>query len=475
MALLLTIIAASSILKAAPSIRRHEFGNDAYYHILVARRLRTDHRLPENDFGMVPEGRRGYPPLFHYLIAPFAGRFEKAAKLALSPSFDIATIVIVFLFAESAGVSEPIWPAAVFAFSPICVLQATTLNPRPLSCLLLAVSMLSLFWYWSAGEAIALVLALVFESLMFITHKMGVQALVVAHFSVSAVILLSDLWTGIVVAGVLPAAFLLAVGLTGGGYLRRTLRDHIGFIKVHMRHGDYRTGKKGLPSPIELVKSDPVSYFSPVAGFYLIVQGNTSIELEFLLAWTLGVVLLTQLWPFGDSWRHLAFASVPSSIISVMFVFEISGESQTSSLLLSAFVAAVMVATLIQLRRAVKSDVAQDIVEALKALPPDWKDRLRASTIYSNAVHNAVPLETGARVIGGNPNAPGVEFSLKLHEANRHSLAEVARLAQTTIGTEPEYLLVFKKLSCPDSTGYDAVFESEELRILVADKENRGL
>lgn len=467
--LLAMVITWAFVLRAMPSIRKQEFGNDAYYHLLVARSIRTHRRFPENDTGMVPEGPRGYPPIFHLLLVPFAGRFEKLAKRAVSPSIDAVTIALVFLFSESIGISEPIWPTLIFALSPICVLQSTSLNPRPLSCLILAISMFSIFWYWSTEAALALVVALVFESLMFLTHKMGVQALVAAHIAVSMVVALDDLMTGVLVAAVLPCALLVAVGLTRGAYLRTTLKDHIGFIRVHIKHGDYRTGRKGLPSPVELLKSDPLSYAAPMAGLYLLIEGDSSMELEFLFAWALGVVLLSQLWMLGDSWRHLAFANVPSSIISVMFVYHLVGSDWTGGLLLLLLTVVLAAATLIQLRRALRSDIAQTIVNGIRELPPEWKERLRGSFIYSNAVHNAVPLETGARVLGGNPNAIGVEFSLELHRANKRSLAEVTKLANGTIGSEPEYYVVFKRLPCPDTAGYTTAFESDEIRILVRD------
>jgi hypothetical protein len=465
--LLAMVIIASFVLRALPSIRKQEFGNDAYYHLLVARSIRAHRRFPEKDTGMAPDGPRGYPPFFHLLLIPFAGRFEKLAKRAVSPSIDAITIAIVFLFSDSIGISEPIWPTLIFAFSPICVLQSTSLNPRPLSCLILAVSMLSIFWYWSTEAVLALVVALVFESLMFLTHKMGVQALVAAHIAASVVIALDDLPTGLLAAAVLPGAFLVAIGLTRGAYLRTTLKDHIGFIRVHIRHGDYRTGRKGLPSPMELLKSDPISYAAPVAGLYLLVDGGSSMELEFLVAWALGVVILTQFWMLGDSWRHLAFGNIPSSIISVMFVYHLVGSDWAGRLLLLLLTVALVAATVIQLKRALRSDTAQTIVNGIRGLPQEWKERLRGSFIYSNAVHNAVPLETGATLLGGNPNAIGVEFSLELHRANKRSLAAVAELAGKTIGSEPEYYVVFERMPYPDTSGYTMAYESDEIRILV--------
>jgi hypothetical protein len=266
----------------------------------------------------------------------------------------------------------------------------------------------------------------------------------------------------------LPAAFVLAVALTKGRYVTRVLKDHVGFIGVHTRHGDYVTGKKGLPSPIRSLKSDPLSFAGAlIAIWWIVFYTDLTEATAFLCTWALGVLAIASIWSWGDAWRHMAFGTAPSAVLVVLFAEASGPDWAATHLLVPLVIVALAAVTCLQLRRTMKGDRASRLVEAMEALPGDWKERLKGAVVYSNVVHYSLPYILDVRCLGTNPNAAGIEVSFKMRKAGHVSLERMAELTKELVGTEPQYFLLFSGPPHPDETGYDTAYDGPGLRILV--------
>ncbi len=466
--LLAAVMALAFALRAIPCLKKGHYGNDSYYHMLVARKIRKEHRLPEKDDYMVPEGTYGYPPFLHLILAPFAWRHEKFALRYLAPLIDTLSILVVYALADQIGLDDPIVPALIVAVSPMAVLQGASLNPRPIGNLALSFALLAGFLFWKEPDVLLLPFIVVAETVVMLSHKMSLQTLLVVIPAISIAASWFDQTTGLLILLTLPAAFALAVVVTRGRYVTRVLRDHLGFIMVHTRHGDYATGKKGLPSPIRNLKSDPLSFAGAVIAIWWIVfYVDLTDVTAFLCAWSLGVFAIASFWPWGDAWRHMAFGTIPSALLVMLFAEASGPEWAATHLLVPMVIVGLSAATYLQLRRTVKGDQAARLMEAMKALPGDWQAKLKDAVVYSNAVHYSLPYELDVRCLGTNPNAKGIEVSFRMRKAGHVSLRRMAELTKELAGTEPQYFLLFEGTPRPDEAGHKVVYDGPGLRILV--------
>ncbi len=466
--LLVAVMALAFVLRAIPCLKKGHYGNDSYYHMLVARTISKEHRLPEKDDYMVPEGTYGYPPLLHVLLAPFAWRHERFALRYLAPLIDTLSILVVYALADQVGLDDPIVPALIVAVSPMAVLQGASLNPRPIGNLALSFALLAGFLYWKEPDVLNLPFIVVAETVVMLSHKMSLQTLLVVHPAISIAAMWFDPTTGLYILLTLPVAFALAVIVTRGRYVTRVLKDHIGFIRVHTRHGDYATGRKGLPSPIRNLKSDPLSFAGAIIAIWWIVfYVDLTNVTAFLCAWSLGVFAIASFWPWGDAWRHMAFGTMPSALLVMLFAEASGPDWAATHLLVPVVIVGLSAATYLQLRRTIKGDQAARLMEAMKALPGDWQAKLKDAVVYSNAVHYSLPYELGVRCLGTNPNAKGIEVSFRMRKAGHVSLRRMAELTKELVGTEPQYFLLFEGPPHPDETGYEVAYDGPGLRIMV--------
>jgi hypothetical protein len=140
------VCALAFALRAYPSTKRRWFGNDSFSNLLVGRQYKKDKRFPKTYPSMFPANEHTYPPLFQALMRPFAFSSERAAIRFLSPTIDVLTVVLIFFTAKENYLHWPLVPALFYALSYANVLEATTLNVRPLANLFLALALVSIWW-----------------------------------------------------------------------------------------------------------------------------------------------------------------------------------------------------------------------------------------------------------------------------------------------------------------------------------------
>ena len=463
---LLSVLVIASLLRLIPSRLNGYFGSDAFYHLMVARKERELGHLPEKDPGLVPEMTRVYPPLLHTILYPFKGIGERVALLGLSPIIDVIAMLVLYFIGDELGVKEPLWPVALYAVSPLNVVDAASLNARPIANLALTLVFMFSYLYWQNGDLLYLIVIALSGAGVMLSNKMAVQVFAPCAVAVSIVAMLDSPHRGIF----LLASFLLAVGVativTLGGYLRKTLPDHIRFMRVHMAHGDYGEAKRALPSPLRLAKANPISVFAPFLGLYWLYEVGSDDLMLFLVVWALPVLLLAQFWIWGDSWRYLQFGTIPSVLIVGYALARTELLGHLGGAVLAFILAALLVATIIQLSRAVKTDPAARLIAAVRKLPPEWRTKLDGALVYSNMSHYSVPYELGAKMFSGNPSSEGMELYFKAIGKGTDSLKSIAELAKETLGRPLDYYILFKGFKESRRDGFKVLLESESIAIL---------
>jgi len=463
---LLAILVIALLLRLIPARASGYFGSDAFYHLLVARKARELGRLPEKDPGLVPEMTRVYPPLLHAILYPFKGVGERFALVALSPLLDVLMMLALYFIGDEIGVGEPLWPVALYAVSPLNIVDAASLNARPLANLALALVFLSSYLYWQNGDLFYLMAAATCGAAVLLSNKMAVQVFVPCAIAVSVVALLNPPHRGAMLLLSSLGAFGVATVVTLGGYLRRTLPDHMKFIRVHLAHGDYGEAKRVLPSPLRLMKANPISVFAPFLGLFWLYDVGANDLMLFLVVWALPVLLLAQFWIWGDSWRYLQFGTVPSVLIIGYALTKKDLLGMYGGVVLAMIFCVLAAATLIQLRRVVRADPAARLIGAMRKLPQEWREKLNGALVYSNMPHYSVPYELGAKLLSGNPSSEGMEFYFMAKARGTDSLKAISETAREALGKPLDYYILFKGFREPQRDNFRVLLESEQIAIL---------
>jgi hypothetical protein len=399
---LAAICAVAFALRLIPLIRKRWFGNDSHYHLLVNRAWRKDGRYPKIDPNLLPSNMNTYPPLLQVLIYPCASISERAAMMIVSPTVDIITIILLYVIGVWADISQPLIAPLIYAASANNLLDAGTLNPRPLGNMLIVAVVFALIDFADTGDVWVYVLLVFFEALVMLSHKLSVQVLIplLVYLSLLVFSLPHHSIRGWPILASPALAVLMATLLTGGAYIRKILPDHIRYIGVHLRHGDYRTGKRRIPSPINLLKSNPIAYIAPFLGLYTFVFVEEGRD-DLFLPWSWIVLVLAQLWIWGDSWRYLQLGTFPGAMVFARFITLYGFSSNIQLVLTILLLAGLAVVAYIQVKAALDRDNAQKVADALERMPRDWLNEIKGKKVFSNVQHYIVPYITNSSVLLG--------------------------------------------------------------------------
>jgi hypothetical protein len=465
--LLAGVCAVAFVLRLVIQFRRKWFGNDSYYHLLVSRSWRKERRYPKMDPDLLPTNVNTYPPLLQVLVYPFASVSDRIAMTIVSPIVDVATVVLLFVAGELIDFPAPLLPPLVYALSANNLIDASTLNPRPLGNLLLAGTALALVFFADYGELLMYVLLLFLEALVLLSHKLSVQVMLPLVVVMSIVVYSIPHDSGRTWPILASPAFavLLAALMTGGAYLRKTLPDHIRYVGVHLRRGDYRTGKRRIPSPLNLIKSNPISYIAPFLGMYLYLFGEPIRGYGIWLPWSWTVLVLAQFWVWGDSWRYLQLGTFPGSLITVHFVISYGFANSLEYLLMAMLLAVLAAIAYFQVRMALSRDSAQWIAETLHKMPHEWMKLINGKKVFSNVQHYIVPYITDSSVLLGSPSADGMRASFRISELSKGRLGDIEKYARDEEKEPLDYALFLNKFPGPSSDGYLPYHQSYEVTI----------
>jgi len=304
--LLLICIFAVEVFLRAYNLAASWTGIDTFYHLIVARHIREDLRLPKTIQEFLYHGPYSYPPLLHIMLAFIPYRFSKFIPVAC----DLLHATLVFGLTSFVSSDNPVrsFLAAVLYLSvPVNYVDSLSVNPRPIGSTLLTASIFSLLLY--PDSTIPIVFAVLY-GLMLLTHKMAVQ---VSWFVLIGLAISVPLLAGRIATGV--ALSIVSVTLLTKGFYWKIFREHLRYLNFHIRFGSL-SGQKLFPSPIMLLKSNPFLLLLPLATIIATHRGD---YVDVLLAsWAISTAALAALWRFGDADRFLAFGSSATAVMTAM-------------------------------------------------------------------------------------------------------------------------------------------------------------
>jgi hypothetical protein len=234
-----------------------QFGNDTWGLLNIARSIRRhSFRLPRiigNYFN--DEEDWDYPPLFPYILATMEEKTALRVNGYIPAAIDTVTCAVTGAFLAwlpgsgliAVGLTWPVMPGLdavetaalvmpavgmlTVIFTPMTYIDSFQhLSARPLANLWMALALMALYVYSMSGDRLALVLMMAPVTLIFVTHKFTLQALV--FLLMGASVYMRDPLP----LAVLGAGFLLAVLFTGGHYLK-VLRGHLAFLNFYRMMG----------------------------------------------------------------------------------------------------------------------------------------------------------------------------------------------------------------------------------------------
>ena len=286
------------ILQLYPFLKYHyPGGNDLFYHL---KRISN----PQNDLGV-----EAYPYLFHYIYGALyrkMKRFSDYTILKISPVINL--IPALFFIILSEYLYGDVITAYVFPLvflSPILIYQSHTFSPRILSIWFYVFAVLLNFLSFPYCY-----LSAVFVALIALSHRMSMQV----EFFTSIVL---GIFYPIVAINFL-IGFILAVIFSKGYYLT-ILRKHLSFISnyIHGTHFPNHELKGLIIAPTTFVALFCVLViFANIFGVSIIPL-LLSVQVQFFLIWSLVPISLVFFWRIGDSFRHSAYAVVPSTFLLV--------------------------------------------------------------------------------------------------------------------------------------------------------------
>jgi len=288
-----------------PLMRHIPRGVDAQFHLLATSKFHKGH--PPKVLGKFLIGDDyAHPPLLHFLLSAFPEHLRPKTLFMLGVVFDYGTVLLTYLLGlQYLGELYALVAAVICSVTPASYLQSVSESARPLGA----------FWY---GLSIALlphrgvlemILASISIAFTFLTHKMASQTLLFTCMLISPFLFVANSFFPLT----LMFGLALALLLTKGGYVT-TLRDHVGYLGFHLKHGSWDKGKKRPGNPEWLVKLQPYFYI-PIIGLLIYPQTFLS-EVSPIFFWYLSTLVLFLTWLWGDGYRYLAYSAVPTAILS---------------------------------------------------------------------------------------------------------------------------------------------------------------
>jgi len=467
---LIIVCAIAFSIRSYPSAIKGCYGNDSFYHMMVGRSFRRSGKLPKMDPNMLPKYQRTYPPLLHVILYPFGRGKEDLAFKFLSPAIDTITIVILFFTVEWLGIGNAIWISLVYALSPMNVNEASNLNPRTLSTLLLS-SIMVLFLVISSisdENELFLTLSLAASLLagLFLLNKLATQMIVPLLFFSTAYLLVTNPSMVVLIPLVVSLAVLINMILTRGEYLNTLVSDHLEYLKVHLKHGHYSTGEKALESPLTLLKCNPIAILGPVTGLIIILSLMGFRGDWYFFGWGLLVIVVAQLWFWGDGRRYLQYGTFPGSILLVMGIFQLFQDSVIAPILMGLICIGLFLITTIQLMRyRIRNDHSAKMIQLFSEMPTGLKEDMKGARVYSDIRSYAIPYITSSMIIKGNPSSHGLAFNVKLDLLDDESPAKIREFVAREMGEEIDFFVFFKPHKTCDTDDLIKRYESASLNI----------
>jgi hypothetical protein len=425
-------------VRVLPVLQGRKLGVDAYYHLLLAEKIRKMGKLPESANSFVVHGPYSYPPAFHLVLSFIAGRAPEWFIRSFSAFIDVAHGIVVFAFAWSLF-GQVVGVAALIAylFTPICVLESLSLTPRPLGSLLISCTQFCLALALVSGQWIPFIVsASLFYALTLLTHRMATQTLFSVLVAQAAIL-------G-AICGFINATALIFIALMGSalafilskGHYGHVLAEHLGYLKFHRSRGSLYGGVKkfgsvsktfGVNNPWLILgclnfASMWILPFAPSVARSTFVSDN-QVVLVFVV-WAFVSVAMACFWRYGDAERHVFYSAAPTAIL-IGLAYE-QYHSQLSIILYGSFLVYCGVIIALSLRRLSRPFVLEeDMLACFKDLslpPPKIVMTLPMDYSYAAAYW------TNQKIAAGDASLKGLEFGFEVLRTALRTVESFAKI-----------------------------------------------
>lgn len=398
----LTISLANLFLQVRPRLRNRYFGIDTWRHLMVTDYVRRHKKLPTTlDEKYLIHAPSDYPPVLRILLALFPKKWLEDNQWLVSPLIDM--LHNSFLFAVVYALTGHLFYAAlaqtIYCLSPLVAMESSSLTTRSLASLLCSLAMVPMLAYPIWTNPLLYAIALFFMALLFLTHRMALQAMFMLFVVWSIV---DRSWYYI---GTFFMAMAVATIVSGGLYLK-VLRGHLSMFAywranrrnrfAHQIRGIPKSGRKN-PDPVfrlyELTERIPIlpvliaNPWSLIAALMPVVQmirgpmNTLDIPAEYyvklwqwstmLLCIGLSVRVIPALRFIGEGERYLEYASFPTSlIVSVMLINALAGPAAGWAALAAALIAigGCLIPLLVVQQRVVIGDIDRSVTPELRKI-----------------------------------------------------------------------------------------------------------
>lgn len=320
-----------------PRLENRQFGVDIWTHLLYLHEYHKQKKIPGKiENGFIISGQYDYPPAFIFILSRIPFHLVENYEFLFSPFFDSLHILIIFFISYyfTGSIFTSIVTQAIYAITPIIVLENSSATPRSLGYLLFTIVFISLFLFHRQGFLLYYLIALGAGTGIFLSHRFTSQGFL--FFS----LLFSVIDKNIIYFETFLVSFLLAIILSRGFYLK-VLQGHIGNLKfwyanisyrfAHQIKGNYKTHKTQdfvfalynqflkFP-PFVLAITNPwilvaftIFYFIPKQNFIqqqFIIWVSISYVISLLTTW------IPQLRFLGEGQRYLELSAFPAAFLS---------------------------------------------------------------------------------------------------------------------------------------------------------------
>lgn len=417
--ILLLLVLTLHILSRFTLLKRNNWvGKDSFYHLLVARYIRKEKKLPKTIDSFVFKEDYNYPPLLHCIISLFDEKYHQKLQY-ITPIFDIVTGLIIFftcyyLFDYSVALLSLV----IYVLTPITIDNSISLSPRGIANTFFIGSLFTLLLYLISYKLIFLLLATFFASLVFLTHRLTTQTLWLVLISLT--IFLHSIFPLLV----LFLALILAVILTNGFYVK-SLAGHLNFIKRMFKSVIDPQKRRELnaiiPNPIAMFFNMPYLVYFPL--FFLSIS-TLDVTYKFFCIWGLCVTCLSIFWFLGEGYRHIYLAVVPYAVIISLWVESIYDFTFLGFLVVLSVIFIVLKLYRIEKDKSLNMTISNDFIKCCNYIAQNKDDKDVILCLPLHYTYQAAYFTNGIMLQGSGGEGKGLEFNLYLHEKINNNRAQ---------------------------------------------------
>jgi len=240
--LFVSVIVTRSVYRLLnPEYRR----NDVYAHLLFVQDIKDHgHRIPPEPSSVVISGSYGYPALMHWVLSFVPTRWLDSVDRFFSAILDAMLFVVILVGLLDVA---PLWAVTVALVLFVATSQlmrfdishGVAMSARKPGLLLVTIAILFGVQYVEMGAIEHLALSGGFATLVFLTSKFGLQALVA--ISISEALLVDPVFLGLLPIG------LIAALIVSGGYYGTVLYSHLHHLKEYATKYQYVWPNQSTP------------------------------------------------------------------------------------------------------------------------------------------------------------------------------------------------------------------------------------